>query len=66
MRKHVYTIKSYLPFLCVAGYLKRSNDNIHNSNGKYAKFNIIEIYINTLSTTTQTLIAIDYLIMMSE
>ena len=59
---YLYTIKFYLQFLCVAGYLKHSNDtpklNIH----KYTNYNIIEIYINRLSTTTQT----DYLIIMSE
>ena len=62
----VYTIKFYLQFLCVAGYLKRSNDkpklNIH----KYTNYNIIEIYINRLSTTTQIFIAMDYLMLMSE
>ena len=46
--------------------MKHSNDtpklNIH----KYANYNIIEIYINRLSTTTQIFIAMDYLIMMSE
>ena len=36
--------------------------NIH----KYTNYNIIEIYIIRLSTTTQIFIAIDYLIMMSE
>ena len=38
------------------------NLNIH----KYTNYNIIEIYINRLSTTTQISIAMDYLIMMSE
>ena len=65
-KKVVYTIKFYLQFLCVAGYLKHSNNNIHNSNDKYTNYNIIEIYINRLSTTTQIFIAMDYLIMMSE
>ena len=46
--------------------MKQSNDNIHNSNDKYTNYNIIEIYINRLITTTQIFIAIDYLIMMSE
>ena len=36
--------------------------NIH----KYTNYNIIEIYINRLSTTTKTFIAADYLIMMSK
>ena len=35
--------------------------NIH----KYTNYNIIEIYINRLSTTTQIFIVMDYLIMMS-
>ena len=65
-KKVVYIIKFYLQFLCVVGYLKHSNDNIHNSNNKYTNYNIIEIYINRLSTTTQIFIAMDYLIMMSE
>ena len=43
-----------------------SNDDIHNSNDKYTNYNIIEIYINRLSTTTEIFIALDYLIMMSE
>ena len=43
-----------------------SNDDIHNSNDKYTNCNIIEIYINRLSTTTEIFIALDYLIMMSE
>ena len=53
-------------FLCVSGHLKHINDapslNIH----KYTNYNIIEIYINRLSTTTQIFVAMDYLIMMSE
>ena len=65
-KKLVYTITFYLQFLCVAGYLKRSNDatklNIH----KYTNYNIIVIYINRLSATTQTSIVMDYLILMSE
>ena len=52
----LYTIKFYL---CVSGYLKHSNDatklNIH----KYTNYNIIEIYISKLSTTTQIFIAMD-------
>ena len=65
-KKVVYAIKFYLKFLCVAGYLKHSNDNIHDSNDIYANYNIIEIHINRLSTATQIFIALDYLIMMSE
>ena len=33
---------------------------------KYINYNITEIYINRLSTTTEIFIAMDYLIMMSE
>ena len=32
-----------LQFLCVAGYLKHSNENIDSSNDKYTNYNIIEI-----------------------
>ena len=46
--------------------MKHSNDNIHDSNDIYAKYNIIEIHINRLSTATQIFIALDYLIIMSE
>ena len=62
----VYTIKFYLQFLCVAGYLKHNSDTPKLSIHKYTNYNIIEIYINRLSTTTQIFIAMDYLIMMSE
>ena len=59
-------MKFYSQTLCVAGYLKYSNDtpklNIH----KYTNYNIIEIYINRLSNTMQIFIAMYYLIMMSE
>ena len=60
-----YITKFCLQFLCAAGYLDHSNDNIHNSNDKYTNYNIIEICINRLNTTTQIFIAMDYLIMMS-
>ena len=71
-RKHclyhqiVYAIKFCLEFFCVAGYLKHSNDTPNLNIHKYTNYNIIEIYINRLSTTTQIFIAMDYLIMMSE
>ena len=65
-KKVVYTIKFYLQFLSVAGYLKQSNDTPNLKIHKYTNYNIIEIYINRLSATTQIFIAIDYLIMMSE
>ena len=65
-KKVAYTIKFYLQFLSVAGYLKHSNGNINNSNDKYTNHNIIEIYINRLSTTTQIFIAMHHLIMGSE
>ena len=49
----------FYSFLCVAGYLKRSNHtpklNIH----KYTNYNITETYINRLSTTTQIFIVMD-------
>ena len=32
-----------LQFLCIAGYLKHSNENIDSSNDKYTNYNIIEI-----------------------
>ena len=65
-KKVVHTIKFYLQIFCVARYWKHSNHNIHNSNDKYTNYNIIEIYINRLSATTQIFIAMDCLIMMSE
>ena len=65
-KKVVYTIKFYLQFLCVAGYLKHSNDTPNLNIHKYTNYNIIEIYINRLSTITQISIAMDYLVMMSE
>ena len=65
-KKVVYTTKFYLQFLSAAGYLKHSNDTSNLNIHKYTNYNIIEIYINRLSTTTQIFIAMDYLIMMSE
>ena len=65
-KKVVYTIKFYLQFLCVARYLKHSNDSSKLNIHKYTNFNIIEIYINRLSITPQIFIAMDYLTMMSE
>ena len=65
-KKVVYTSKFYLQFLCVAGYLKHSNDTPKLNIQKYTNYDIIEIYINRLSITTQIFIAMDYLIMMSE
>ena len=52
LKKVVYTIKFYLQFLCVAGYLKLSNVTPNLDVRKYTNHNIIEIYINRLSTTT--------------
>ena len=60
LKKVVYTffvIKLYVKFLCVARYF-----NIH----EYTNFNLTEIYINRLSTTTQIFITMDYSILMSE
>ena len=62
----VYTIKFYLQFLCVAEYLKHSNDTPNLNIHKYTNYNMIELYINRLSTTRQIFIAINCLIMMSE
>ena len=59
-------MKFYLQFLCVAGYLKDSNDTPKLNMHKYISYNIIEIYINRLSTTTQIFITMDYLMMVSE
>ena len=66
LKKVVYTITNYLQFLCVAGYFKRSNDTPKLNMHKYTTFNIIEIYINRLSTTTQVFIAMDQLILISK
>ena len=65
-KKVVYTIKFYLQFLSVPGYLKHSNDTPNLNIRKYTNYNIIEIYINRLSTTRQIFIPMDYLIVMSE
>ena len=59
-------MKFYLQFLYVAVYLKHSNDTPKLNILKYTNYNIMEIYINRLSTTTQIFIAMNYLIMMSE
>ena len=45
-------LKFYLQFLCVAGYLKHSNDTPELNIHKYTNYNIKEMYINRLSTTT--------------
>ena len=65
-KKAVFTNKFYLQFLCAAGYLKHSNDTPNLNIHKYTNYNIIETYINRLSTTMQIFIAMDYLITMSE
>ena len=52
----------YLQFLCVGGYLKHSNDTSKLNIHKYTNYNIIEIYIDRLSITTQIFIAMKYLI----
>ena len=63
---YLCTMKLYLQFLCVAGYLKRRNDTPKLKIRKYKNYITIEIYINRLSTTTQIFIAMDYSIMMSK
>ena len=52
LKKAVYTIKFYLQILSVAGYLKSSNDTLKLNIHKHTNYNIIEIYINRLSTAT--------------
>ena len=49
-KKVVYTIKVYLQVLCVAEYLKHNNNTPNSSIHKYTNYNVIEIYINRLST----------------
>ena len=61
-----YTITFYLQFLCLAGYLKRCDDTPKFNINKYTNYNIIEIQINRLNTTTQFFIAIDYSTLISE
>ena len=63
---HLYTIKFYLQFLCVAGYLKDANDTARLNIQKYANYNIIEIYMNRISIRTLIFIVMDYSLMMSE
>ena len=65
-KKSVLYQQLFLQLLCVAGYLKHSNDTPKRNIYKYTNYNITEIYINSLSTTTQIFIEMDYLIMMSE
>ena len=57
--KKLFIIKLYLQFLCVAGYLKHSNDTPKHNIPKYTNHNIIEICINWLSITTQIFITMD-------
>ena len=66
LRKSSLYHQILLQFLCVAWYLKRSNDTPKLNILKYNNYNIIEIFINRLSTTMQIFVAIDYLILMSE
>ena len=63
---YFYTIKFYLQFLRVEGYLKHSNDTPKLKIHKYTNYNIIEMYINRLSATTQIFIAMHYSILVSE
>ena len=63
LKKAVYAIAFYLQFLCVAGYLKRSNDTSKLNIHKYTNYDIIA---NRLSTTTQILIAMDYFRLVTE
>ena len=65
-KKDVFPIQFYLQFLRVAGYLKHSNDTPNLNIDEYTNYNIIEMYINRLSTATQIFIAMNYLIVMSE
>ena len=60
------TMAFYLQFLCVIECLKHSNDTSKLNMHQYKNCNVIKIYINRLSTTTQIFIAMDYLILMSE
>ena len=46
--------------------MKNSNDTANLNTNKYTNYNIIEIYINRLTTTTQIFMTMDYLLMMSE
>ena len=66
LKKIVYSTNFYLQFLSVAGYLKHSIDTANLNIQKYTNYNLIEIYINRLSITTQVFIEMYYLIMMSK
>ena len=61
-KKVVCTIKFYPCCRIFENSSDSPNSNIH----KYTNYNIIEIYINRLSNTTQISIVMDYLIMMSD
>ena len=58
-------MKFYLQFLCVTVCLKHNNDTPKLTIRKHTNYNMIKLYIDRLSTTTQIFIAMDYLIMMS-
>ena len=59
LKKVVHSITFYLQFLCIAGYWKHNNDTQKPNIHKYDDYNLIEIYINRLNTTTQIFIAMD-------
>ena len=52
-KKSVLYQQLFLQLLCVAGYLKHTNNTPKRNIYKYTNYNITEIYINSLSTTTQ-------------
>ena len=43
---YLYTMQFYLHFLCVAEYLKHSNDTAKLNINKYTDYIIIEVYTN--------------------
>ena len=52
-------MKFYLQFLCVPGYLKHGNNTLKLNIYKYTNYDLIEIYINRLSITTQIFTTMD-------
>ena len=52
-RKTWFEKKLFVPsnFFLVAGYLKHTSDTPNSNIHKYTNYNIIEIYINRLTTT---------------
>ena len=70
-RKHNLKKRLFIPSIFIYSFhalqdIWNTNDTLNLIIYKCTNYNIIEIHINRLITTTQIFIAMDYLIMMSE